>query len=142
MIKKLVMLLIAFALVVAPHTFGYDQADAKKGYRSGTKTFNSQTTPTKPDSNMNATPKQNTATPMKNTPVSKPSKGGLMKGLLYGGLAGLLLGSLFGSLGALGALLGFLINVIAVIAVIALVRKMFSYFKNQKKKQELDAWKR
>lgn len=140
--KKLIMLLIAFVLVIAPNGIGYDQADAKKSYKSGTKSFNSTTTPNKADSNVNATTTKNTTTPAKNTSVASPSKGGFMKGLLFGGIAGLLFGSMFSSLGDLGAIFGFLINILAVVAVIVLIRKAFTYFKNQRRKQDLDAWKR
>lgn len=139
--KKLLMLLVAFALFFAPHGVGYDQADAK-GYKSGKKSFNSTTTPSKSDSNVNATTNKPADAANKTTSTAAPSKGGFMKGLLLGGLAGFLFGSLFSDLGTLGAIFGFLINLLAIVAIVVLIRKAFTYFKNQRKKQELNPWKR
>jgi len=148
--KKLLMLLVAVMLVLAPSGFA-DHADAK-GYKSGKKSFNSNTaptntqTPTKGDSNVNAsTNKGTTSTPATTAPTKSGGfmSGGFMKGLLVGGLAGMLFGGLFGDMGALGAIFGFLINMLAIVAVIVLIRKIFVYFKTQReKKQELNSWKR
>ncbi|USG65554.1 hypothetical protein NDK47_26215 [Brevibacillus ruminantium] len=146
--KKLWMLLIAFALLLTPVGFGVDHADAK-GYKSGKKSVApTKTTPNKADSNVNATTNNNTnnttnATTAKNTSTAAPSKGGFMKGLLVGGLAGLLFGSLFSDLGMLGSIMGFLINALAIVALFVLIRKVYQLFKNQRKKQEdLNPWKR
>ncbi|QQE74333.1 hypothetical protein KDJ56_21285 [Brevibacillus composti] len=145
--KKLLMLLMAFALVFAPGGLDVDHADAK-GYKSGKKSIApTKTTPNKADSNVNATTNTNTnstnaTTPMKNTSTAAPSKGGFMKGLLVGGLAGLLFGSLFGDLGMLGSILGFMINVLALVVLFVVIRKVYLLFKNQRKKQELDPWKK
>ncbi|MFY0543613.1 hypothetical protein [Brevibacillus sp. H7] len=139
--KKWIMLLIAFVLVLAPNGMGYDQADAKKSYKSGPKPFDSNTTPNKTDSHVNSSTPNNTTSPVKNTSAAAPGKGGFIKGLLFGGLAGLLFGSLFSDLGILGAIFGFFLNVLAVWAVVILMRKAYTYFKNQRKKQEWNAWK-
>jgi len=117
----------------------------KKSFNSNTAPTNTQT-PTKPDSNVNAsTNKGTTGTPA----TVAPSKGGgfmsggFMKGLMIGGLAGMLFGGLFGDMGALGAIFGFLINMLAIVAIFVLIRKIFVYFKTQReKKQELNTWKR
>lgn len=58
--KKLLMLVIAFVLVLAPTGFVTDHADAK-GYKSGKKSIApTKTTPNKADSNVNATTNNNT----------------------------------------------------------------------------------
>ncbi len=138
--KKLIMLLIALVLVIAPNGLDYNQVDAK-GYKSGKKSFNSNTTTNQPDSTVNATTPNKSTTPVKNASASTIGKGGFMKGLLYGGLAGLLFGSLFANLGILGAMLGFLINLLAVVALVVLIRKTYNHFKHQRRKQDWNTWK-
>ncbi|MGO0060838.1 hypothetical protein ACTID9_12625 [Brevibacillus fluminis] len=143
--KKLIMLVIAFVLVLAPAGLGYDSVDAK-GYKSGKKSFNSNTTTTTPNktvTNENSTVnKSNTTTPTNSPSVAQPSKGGFMKGLLVGGLAGMLFGSLFGNMGAMGAIFGFLINMMAIVAVLFLIRKAFLYFKAKQVKREVNPWRK
>ena len=146
MLKKLLALVVAFAFVFAPGALvGIDDhADAKRGYKSGIKSFNQ--TPTKPpaSTNSNSTINKQQA-PTSNTMKSpataaNASKGGFMKGLLYGGLAGLLLGGLFGNMGALGAILGLLINALAIAFVVMLIVKAFTYFRDQKREKDKKAW--
>ena len=147
MFKKLFVFVAALMLAVAPLSFiGIeDAADAKRSYSSGSKSFKPSTT--KPNNSSNITPKKqeptsNTAakTPV-NQATSTASKGGFMKGMLYGGLAGLLLGGLFANMGGLGAILGLLVNVIAIGALIMLVMKVISYFKKQKSNKDMGTWK-
>jgi len=59
-----------------------------------------------------------------------------MKGLMLGGLAGLLFGSLFSGMGLLGNILGLLINVAAIAVIIMLVVKIINMFKDKKRKEE------
>ena len=134
MFKKLLVFFVAFALIFSPGgLFEHQEVDAKKSYKSGTKSF----TPTKNDSNMNSTTnKPSTNTPANSTPAKPASSGGFMKGLLFGGLAGMLLGSMFGE-GMLGAIFGLLINILVIAAVIFLVRKIYVYFKNQRNPRDI-----
>lgn len=144
--KKLIMLLIAVAFVFAPVGLNYDHADAaKKGYKSGTKTYDSNVTPkqNQTNQNVNATTNKSPDSPSKSTSVGKSTSKGLMKGLLYGGLAGLLFGALLGNLGILGSILGFMINMLAILFLFSLARKGYRYYKEQKRKQqEIESWKR
>ncbi|HZG14441.1 MAG TPA: hypothetical protein VE710_05395 [Candidatus Bathyarchaeia archaeon] len=140
--KKLWMLLIAFALVFAPQAGGFDHVDAKKSYSSGKKSFNSTTTPTKSDSHVNTSKPSQTTTPVKSPSVSTPSKGGFMKGILFGGLAGLMFGSLLSSLGAFGGIIGLLINILAIYILFSLVRRVYRAYKASRKHQDVQAWKR
>ncbi len=55
-----------------------------------------------------------------------------MKGLMLGGLAGLLFGSLFSGMGILGNILGLLINFAAIAVIVMLVVKIFNMFKDKK----------
>jgi predicted lipid-binding transport protein (Tim44 family) len=135
MLKKILMLMMCLSLILAPGGFfgQNDFVEAKKSYKSGTKSFKLNDNNT----NSNSTIKKDTTpsnSSVKTTPQSK--SGGFMKGILFGGLAGLLFGSLFGDLGFLGAILGLLINIIAVYALFMLIRKVYTYFKNQRKDSE------
>ena len=60
-----------------------------------------------------------------NQSTTKPRTGGFMRGLIAGGLAGLLFGSLLAQWGILGSLLGLLINVGAILVIVWLVVKLF-----------------
>jgi predicted lipid-binding transport protein (Tim44 family) len=62
--------------------------------------------------------------------------GSFMKGLMIGGLAGLLFGSLFADLGFLGELLGLMINVLAIYFLFVLVRNVYRYFRDRKPPRE------
>ncbi|MCY1460768.1 hypothetical protein D9M71_783540 [compost metagenome] len=59
-----------------------------------------------------------------------------MKGLMLGGLAGLLFGSLFSGMGILVNILGLLINVAAIVVIVMLVVKIINMFKDKKRKEE------
>lgn len=139
--KKLWMVLVAFALVFAPQAGGYDHVDAKK-YSSGKKSFNSTTTPAKSDTRANTSNTSQSTNPVKNTSVSTPGKGGLMKGILFGGLAGFMFGSLLSSLGSFGGIIGLLINVLAVYVLFSLIRRIYQAYKASRKHQDTHVWKR
>jgi predicted lipid-binding transport protein (Tim44 family) len=115
-------------------------AEAAK-YRSGKRSFNNNSNTTNKNSffqNKKAdTTKKSSAT---TAPKYKPS--GLMKGLMLGGLAGLLFGSLFANMGFLGSILGLLINVMAIFILISVIRGIFVYFKEKKKKEDPNPWRR
>lgn len=134
--KKFYILILALAFLLAPSggLLGNDEASAKArgGFNTGTKTSTppkSDTTSTvkKPDSST-------TNNQFKNTTSTSSKKGGFVKGLLFGGLAGLLLGGLLSNLGSLGAILGILINGLAIAAVIVLAVKLYRYIKNRRLK--------
>lgn len=111
-----------------------------KGYKSGKKSFNSNSNTNSPSLFKKDDTQQKSSTTTKNNSTTKPSTGGIMKGLLLGGLAGLLLGGLLSNLGILGSLVGLLINVLAIFAVIFIIRKIFTYFRNKRKDKEETAW--
>lgn len=147
MLKKVLASLLALTLVLAPAgNIIFDQATnhvSAKSYKSGKKSFNInkskvQNNDKKSDTVSNSSKTKDTAT--KST-ATKSSSGGLMKGLLFGGLAGLLLGGLLGNLGVFGAILGLMVNVIAVIAVIVIIRKIVVTIKNRRKEQAEKQWR-
>lgn len=141
--KKWIILLMAFAIALAPIGFGADVVEAKKfgGYKSGKKTFNNNVTPNKSDSNLNST--KTPGATSKNTATGTGARGGgFMSGLMFGGLAGLLFGSMFDGLGAFGAILGFMVNMLAIVALIGIVFAAFTYIKNSRRHQDSNQWKR
>ena len=58
-----------------------------------------------------------------------------MRGLMIGGLAGMLFGGLFANMGFMGNILGLFVNLIAIFVVIALIRKIYTMFKNNKEQK-------
>ncbi|HHY72075.1 MAG TPA: hypothetical protein GX497_02380 [Bacillus bacterium] len=146
--KKLLAAIITATLIFTPlgTVIFQDQpttVDAKK-YSSGKKGFNLNKN--QPNNNNNNSYFQNKKpdSPKTNKSAATPNqtnKGGLMKGLMLGGLAGLLFGSLFANMGFLGSILGLLINVLAIVVLIAVIRGIFNYFKNKKKKEDINPWR-
>lgn len=61
-----------------------------------------------------------------------------MKGLMIGGIAGLLFGSMFAGMGALGNIIGFLINMMAIYFVIVLIMSFFKRRQERRRLQERD----
>lgn len=145
MLKKLLTLFVAFAFIFAPSgLLGVDEASAAKSYKSGKKSFtntNSNDTMTNSTTNKQSTT-STPQSPAKSPSVAKPSSGGFMKGLIFGGLAGLLLGSMLDDLGFLGTLLALFINILAVVGILMIVRKLYLHFANERKKKDYQAWKR
>ncbi|OUM96714.1 MAG: hypothetical protein A9Z00_03795 [Thermobacillus sp. ZCTH02-B1] len=58
--------------------------------------------------------------------------GGFLKGLMIGGLAGFLFGSLFAHMGFLGELLGLMINLLAIYFLFVLVRAAYRHFRDRR----------
>lgn len=56
------------------------------------------------------------------------SGGSLFKGMLIGGLAGMLFGGLFGNMGFMGNVLGFMVNMLAIVVLIIAIKGIVSYF--------------
>ena len=145
--KKILAALLTITLVFSPignFVFQDEVTTEAKSYKSGKKSFNSGNNfnsnnnnslfqNNKKDSTNKSTTKQNT-----NNKGGFMS-GGLMKGLMLGGLAGLLFGGLLGNLGILGSLLGLVVNGLAIVFLIFVAAKIFSFFK--RKNEESKAWK-
>jgi len=136
--KKLVVLMLAFAVFAGFSGFAaVDHADAK-GFKSGKRSYNQ--TPSKSTDNVSKTDggatKGTTNTGAATTNRGFFSGGGFMKGLMIGGLAGMLFGGMFGGMGFFGDMLGLLVNVAAIVILIAVIRKIYVYFKDRKKLDE------
>lgn len=155
--KKFLVALFTVTLVFAPISdvifLDQDTTVEAKRYKSGKKSFNPGNSGT--NSNNNSLFQNNQRDTTKNSQYQNSKKdstnnqstvnknnsktsdrGGLLKGLALGGLAGLLFGGLLANLGMLGSILGLFINVLAIIVLIGIAVKIYSFFKRKKKEQE------
>lgn len=145
--KRFLLLFTALTLVFS---LGFaDIADAKRGglgggYKSPKRSFEQQT-PAKPADNVNRVDSGKTSTSSggaTTTGTTAPtanrgffSGGSLAKGLMIGGIAGMLFGSMLAGLGAFGDFLGLLINLLVLYVLFVAVRGIIRYFRdnNQRK---------
>lgn len=146
MSKKIIAAFVAVTIMFSPignmviQDLQQTEVSAKK-YRSGSKSFNNNTntttTPNQNVKNQNDTVNNRTnATTTKNN-----NSGGLMRGIMYGGIAGLLFGGLLAGMGGLGSIFGMLINIIGIIVLFMLISRVIAAVK--KKRQEAnDPWQR
>jgi predicted lipid-binding transport protein (Tim44 family) len=144
MLKKMALFVMTCMIVFAVAVPGI--ADAKSSYSSPKRSF-TPSAPSKAPAPTNNVTKQDPSTTSTKTPATSATpgttqnrgffSGGLMKGLLIGGLAGLLFGSLFGNMGFLGDILGLFVNLMAIFLVVMLIRRIFTYFRNRNKYNEL-----
>jgi hypothetical protein len=136
--KKILAALLTASLIFSPlgsvvfqdHTTTVEA----KGYKSGKRSFNSNNSTT--NSNSFFQKKSTTTNKSTITPTKKLKTGGLMKGLMIGGLAGLLFGSLFANMGFLGSILGLMVNIIGIMILISIVRKIYVFLKNKRNREE------
>ncbi|EFM12052.1 import inner membrane translocase subunit Tim44 [Paenibacillus curdlanolyticus YK9] len=131
MFKKALALFMVFTLLFVVVT---ESADAKP--RRSVKS---------PKQSYTQTPKKDTNNVSQSNPGSKSgstanttakrgffSGGSFMKGLMIGGLAGLLFGGIFSNMGFFGNLIGLLLNVFAIFALFALIRAAIQYFRRNR----------
>ncbi|MCO7177166.1 hypothetical protein ACFP7A_14010 [Sporolactobacillus kofuensis] len=140
--KKIMAAFLALALIFTPAgDFVFHSTDhqvSAKGYRSGVKSFQSNrsggTT-----SFFKSNRSQGTRT---TNPARNFTGGSFMRGMIFGGLSGLLFGSLFSHFGGFGMMAGFLINLIAILVVIALIRYIISSFTRRRNSEDSNPWRR
>ncbi|MCF3942848.1 hypothetical protein [Oceanobacillus alkalisoli] len=147
--KKMIVALCAIALVFSPiGDFVFQDAGTTveaKRYKSGKKSFNPSNGSINSNNN-NSFFQNNKKDSTVNKSATKQNtnnkggmmSGGLMKGLMLGGLAGLLFGGLLGNMGILGSLLGLIINGLAIVFLISIAMKIYQFFK---KKKEANVWR-
>ncbi|PLR91129.1 hypothetical protein [Bacillus sp. T33-2] len=131
MYKKIIAAIVAIAVAFSPAgniVFqDHDHIASAKRYSSGAKKYRG-------GNNYDYNNRQNN-TVRKTAPSESTAKKniqnrrGFMGGLMYGGLAGLLLGGLFASMGPLGPMLGFAINILGIFLLFAIIRRLF--FRNR-----------
>ncbi|PZD93625.1 hypothetical protein DNH61_23710 [Paenibacillus sambharensis] len=134
--KKIILLMMALTVFVA--FSAVDTADAKRGgFKSPKKSYTQ--TPSKPADNVRP------ADPGAKTPGAGAtagagaagqrgffSGGGLFKGMMIGGLAGLMFGSMFAGMGFMGDFLGLLVNVLALYVLFVAIRAVIRHFRNRR----------
>ncbi|MCJ8012588.1 hypothetical protein MUG84_12685 [Paenibacillus sp. KQZ6P-2] len=139
--KKWTMIIMAFTIFFAI-SLPADSVDAKRSsggsYRSGSKGFTN--TPKKSPTTDNVKKSTNTNNSTSGTTAKRGffSGGGFMKGLMMGGIAGMLFGGLFSNMGFFGNILGLLINLLAIYVVVSLVIAGVRAFKNRRKPDTRD----
>ncbi|MBS4201296.1 hypothetical protein KHA93_16795 [Bacillus sp. FJAT-49732] len=147
--KKLLAALLATVLLLSPvGSFVFQDHSTTveaKGYKSGKKSFNMNNSKVNNNSNFQKKKQESNTTNNKSTTTTNNKgglmSGGLMKGLMFGGLAGLLFGGLFANMGELGSILGFIINIAAIMILISVIRKIFAFFNEKKKKEDINPWR-
>jgi predicted lipid-binding transport protein (Tim44 family) len=143
MLKKCTMLFTALALLFTFVASDYADARPRGGFKSPRKSY----TPA-PKKSTDNTYRSDSGTTSK-SPASGStagtagkrgffSGGSLMKGLMIGGLAGLLFGGLFGNMGFIGDLLGLMINILALYVLFIVIRNIFRYFSHRRKNNDPD----
>lgn len=138
--KKALLLLslLAFTVVVSVPA---DQADAaRKSFSSGKRSYSH--TPSKSTDSVSKTTtgtRSSTGTAAGSTTQRGFFSGGsLMKGLMIGGIAGLLFGSVFSGMGGFGNFLGLIVNVLAIIVLISIIRAVFNSFRRNRDQRRPD----
>lgn len=138
--KKGLLTLLVFAVTMTL-SFGFlaDSADAKRGggkFKSNKQSFTQQKDTNKSDSAATSqTNRNNTSTGAAQTTKSGSMFGnsGFMKGMIFGGLTGLLFGSMFANMGAFGEIFGLMINLLAIFAIFMVIRAAWTYVRNNKR---------
>ncbi|MFY4773585.1 hypothetical protein [Metabacillus sp. RGM 3146] len=122
--KKLLSAFLVFALLLSPVgnfiSHSQDNVASAKGFRSGGGF--------KSPSMFKQKKSYNNYNSYKKAPASRAKGNSFMKGIFYGGLAGLLFGSMFGHMGAFGSIAGLLVNLIGIVILFYIVRKAFRLF--------------
>ena len=142
-LKKLMAVLLTITLIFSPignFVFNDSPVAEAKRYKSGKKSFNTNKQNTPTQSNIQKDKEVKKTDAQKNTKSPSANKGGLMRGLLVGGVAGLLFGSLFANMGMLGSILGFMINAAAIIFLIVIIRKVFGLLRARKQEEDAKPW--
>ncbi|GGH27895.1 hypothetical protein [Paenibacillus segetis] len=136
MIKKIMMFMMAFTLILA--FVSPDVTDAKRRGGGFSRPGTSLTTPNK--STTSDFKKTDTTSNNKSTSGTSQganagrgffSGGSLMKGLMIGGLAGMLFGGMFSGMGFFGNLLGMAVNLFAIFLIVMVIAALYRRFKNQ-----------
>ncbi|HUC90653.1 MAG TPA: hypothetical protein VMS09_01340 [Paenibacillus sp.] len=130
--KKLMLLVMAFTVFFA---FSMpDTSDARRGgFKSPRKSYTQ--TPSKPADNVQKSQPNKQGATAGTTAQNRGffSGGSLVKGLMIGGLAGLLFGGMFANMGGFGDFLGLLVNVLAIYFIIVAIRSAIRYFREKRR---------
>lgn len=143
--KRILMVMMAFTLIFSTLAIP-DHADARRGgFKSGTKSY--QSNPNRSTTNNSTTNNSSTTSNTKSTTSNNATNtgstktgffggGSLMKGLMIGGLAGMLFGGLFGNMGFFGNLIGLAINLLAIYVLVMLGVGIYRAIKKRRTENE------
>jgi predicted lipid-binding transport protein (Tim44 family) len=125
--------LLAFTVVVSvPH----DEADARpRSFRSPTKSFNK--TPAQSNNMFKSNTSSKSKASASGTTANRGffSGGSFLKGMMIGGIAGMLFGHMFGGMGMMGNMLGFMLNLVALFALFWIIRSVFDAIRRRRDSQ-------
>lgn len=142
--KKWVAIVLALTLVLSSASLflpaSGDQQAFAKGYRTGIRTYHSTTRTGTNSFFKNKTVRRSESTSSRS--FGRSIGGSFMRGMIFGGLSGLLFGSLLSHFGGFGMMAGFLINILAVLAIIALIRYLFVSFTRRRHAEDDDRWRK
>jgi predicted lipid-binding transport protein (Tim44 family) len=130
--KKALLVFTLFAFTVAV-AVPQQSADAKpRSFRSGSKSFSK--TPAQSNNMFKSSTSSKSKASAGGTTANRGffSGGGLLKGMMIGGLAGLFFGHMFGGMGMMGNMLGFIVNVIGLFILFAIIRAVFDAFRRRR----------
>ena len=135
--KGFITMLVLTVFLTLSLGFG-DTADAKRGggFKSNKQSF-TQKSDTKQQSGSSTSTSSGTKSSTGSAATTKSGGlfGGssLMKGMMIGGLAGMLFGGMFANMGGFGEIIGLLINIAAIFAIFMIIRAAWTYVRNNKK---------
>jgi predicted lipid-binding transport protein (Tim44 family) len=130
--KKGFILMLVFSVLFAFTAAG--TVDAKRGGMKSPRQSFTQT-PKKSTENVQKSSPNTTAGAAAGTTAGRGffSGGSMMKGLMIGGLAGLMFGSMFSGMGFMGNFFGLIINLLAIYILFMVIRSIVVYFRNKRK---------
>ncbi|OXS61065.1 hypothetical protein B1A99_05935 [Cohnella sp. CIP 111063] len=133
--KKMMIMMSLFAFTIAV-TVPADYADARpRSFSSGKKSFNKTPAQSQDGVSKSSTTNSSSGTSAAGTGNRGFFSGGsFMKGLMIGGLAGLLFGGMFGT-GFFANMLGLLVNVLALFVLFVVFRAAYDAFKRRRQNQ-------
>ncbi len=123
-LASFMLLTFVFAPIAESTFVNTSHEVSAKSYRSGKKSFNSNSGSNKNNSSI-FNQKKSTTSNAKTTKTNSFNKGSFAKSMLLGGVAGLLFGSLLANMGMMGSVLGLLVNVLVIILIIGLIKRIF-----------------
>ncbi|WP_075981667.1 hypothetical protein [Bacillus massilinigeriensis] len=126
MFKKIITAILTFTIMFSPvgNSIVHDQQTVSaKGYKSGIKKYRSGGNNQYQKQNPTFNKKYNYS---KKSNYRSTRNRGFMRGMLYGGLAGFLIGGLLNSLGPFGAIVGLGINLLGIFVLFLIIRRVLS----------------
>ncbi|MFC5403717.1 hypothetical protein [Cohnella soli] len=136
--KKVLLIMSLFAFTVVVST-PVNSVDAKpRSFSSGKKSFNKTPAQSHDSISKSSTTNKSSASATGNTTKKGFFSGGsFMKGMMIGGLAGLLFGGMFGT-GFFASMLGFLVNALALVVLISVALAVYNAFKRRRQQPRMN----